>query len=99
VIVTGGEKVWPGPVEEVLRAAPGVSDAAVAGRPDPEWGERVVAWIVPVDPARAPSLDALRDAVKASLPAPCAPRSVVVVDALPKTALGKIQRKLLPNPR
>jgi O-succinylbenzoic acid--CoA ligase len=98
VIVTGGEKVWPTPVEEVLRRHPAVADAAVAGRPDDEWGQRVVAWIVPADPSRPPSLDELREHVKASLPAYAAPRAVVVVEELPRTALGKVRRGLLADP-
>lgn len=92
VIVTGGEKVWPVPVEEVLRDAPGVADAAVAGAPDPEWGQRVVAHVVPADPAAPPTLDALRDHVRATLPAYAAPRELVLHDRLPRTALGKIRR-------
>ena len=54
VIVTGGEKVWPAPVEDVLAAHPGVAEVAVWKRPDPEWGERVVAWVVPADRRAAP---------------------------------------------
>ena len=92
VIVTGGEKVWPDPVEAVLRDAPGVADIAVAGAPDDEWGHRVVAYVVPADRAAPPSLDALRDAVKAVLPAYAAPKELVLVDAVPRTALGKVRR-------
>ena len=47
VITTGAEKVWPDAVERVLAARPGVAEVAVWKRPDPEWGERVVAWVVP----------------------------------------------------
>ena len=60
VIVTGGEKVWPDPVEAALRRVPGVADVAVIGRPDPEWGQAVTAVVVPSDPGDPPSLDALR---------------------------------------
>lgn len=95
VIVTGGEKVWPGPVEDVLRTHPYVADVAVAGRPDDEWGERVVAYVVPAD--RPPTLDELRAVVKESLPAWCAPRELVLVDTLPRTALGKLRRHTLPS--
>jgi O-succinylbenzoic acid--CoA ligase len=95
VIVTGGEKVWPDPVEAVLRTVPGVAEVAVAGRPDPEWGHAVVAWVVPEDRARPPSLDALRDAAKARLAPWAAPRRLVVVDRLPRTALGKVRRSQL----
>ena len=92
VIVTGGEKVWPEPVEAVLRDVAGVADVAVVGEPDDEWGQRVVARVVPSDPAAPPSLDALRAAVKAVLPAYAAPKAVVVVSAVPRTALGKVRR-------
>ena len=51
-IVTGGEKVWPIPVERVLGRLPGIAEVAVVGRPDPEWGQRVVAVVVPVDRRR-----------------------------------------------
>ena len=90
VIVTGGEKVWPAAVERVLRRLPSVDDVAVAGRPDPEWGRRVVAWVVPT--GTAPDLDDLREAVKAELPPWCAPKELVLVDDLPRTALGKVRR-------
>lgn len=95
VVVTGGEKVWPEAVEPVLATVAGVAEVGVAGRPDPEWGQRVVAWVVPADPASPPALDALRDAVKAVLPAYAAPRELVVVERLPRTALGKLRRSLL----
>ncbi len=49
VITTGAEKVWPDVVERILMAHPGVAEVAVWKRPDPEWGERVVAWVVPTD--------------------------------------------------
>jgi O-succinylbenzoic acid--CoA ligase len=95
MIVTGGEKVWPTPVERALLQHPGVADVAVAGRPDAEWGQRVVAYVVPRDRAAPPSLEALRATVKEQLPAFMAPREVVALDALPTTALGKVQRNRL----
>jgi O-succinylbenzoic acid--CoA ligase len=95
VIVTGGEKVLPEQVERVLSTHPGVVEVAVAGRPDPEWGQRVVAWVVPRDPAAPPSLDDMRITVKEALPAYCAPKEVVVVATLPKTAAGKTRRARL----
>jgi O-succinylbenzoic acid--CoA ligase len=95
VVVTGGEKVWPEAVEPVLATVGGVAEVGVAGRPDPEWGQRVVAWVVPADRRAPPSLEALREAVKAVLPAYAAPHELVLVDALPRTALGKLRRSLL----
>jgi len=92
LVVTGGEKVWPGPVERIVAAQPGVAEAAVWKRPDPEWGERLVVWVVPVDRARPPTLDALRAAVSQELAPWAAPKELVVVDALPRTASGKVRR-------
>lgn len=92
VIVTGGEKVWPGPVEELLRSHPGVRDVAVIGRPHPRWGEAVTAVVVPADASRPPGLDELRDLVKASLPAYAAPHALELAPELPRTSLGKLGR-------
>jgi len=95
VIITGGENVWPDAVERVVRAMPGVLDVAVVGRPDPEWGERVVAVVVPRDTTRPPSLDDVRAAVKRELGAWAAPRQLAIVDELPRTSLGKVRRNEL----
>jgi O-succinylbenzoic acid--CoA ligase len=92
VIVTGGEKVWPEPVERILAGVPGVADIAVTGRDDPRWGQRVVALVVPTDPALPPPLDGLRAAVREHLAPWAAPRELVLVEALPRTALGKVRR-------
>jgi O-succinylbenzoic acid--CoA ligase len=92
VIVSGGVKVWPSQLEAVLRDHPGVADVAVTGAPDPVWGERVVAVVVPADPALPPSLEQLRDHAGARAGRHRAPRQLVIVDALPRTALGKLRR-------
>lgn len=95
LIITGGENVWPETVEAALSTHPLVVDAAVAGTPDPVWGQRVTAWIVAADPATPPTLAALRDHVSATLPAFMAPRELITVDHVPRTALGKVQRSML----
>ncbi len=92
VIVTGGEKVWPAPVERLLARHPEVARVAVWKRPDPEWGERVVAWVVPVDPAHPPGLEELRELVAEELPRWSAPRELVLADELPSTPSGKVRR-------
>ncbi len=92
VIVTGAEKVWPKPVEDVLLEHPDVAEAAVWKRPDPVWGERVVAWVVPVPGRPEPRLEVLREMVAERMARWAAPRELVVVNALPKTAGGKVKR-------
>jgi O-succinylbenzoic acid--CoA ligase len=95
LIITGGENVWPEPVEAALRRHPAVADAAVAGVEDAEWGQRVVAWIVPADPAEPPTLAALRAHVRDTLPAFAAPKDLVLCRAIARTALGKVVRAAL----
>ena len=95
VIVTGGEKVWPVSVEEVLAEHPGISEVAVWKRADPEWGERVVAWVVVPPGVAPPALEALRDLVAGRLAPWSAPRELVMVDRLPRTAGGKVRRSEL----
>jgi O-succinylbenzoic acid--CoA ligase len=95
VIVTGGEKVWPAAVERLLATHPAVAEVVVFGRDDPTWGQRVVARVVPADPAAPPTLDVLRALVRATLPVWAAPHELEIVDALPRTSLGKVQRHRL----
>jgi O-succinylbenzoic acid--CoA ligase len=96
MIVTGGENVWPAPVEAALRRHPAVAEAAVAGRDDPEWGQRVVAWIVLSDASHPPALAELRAVVAEHVAPYAAPREAIVVDTLPRTSMGKVRRHLLP---
>jgi O-succinylbenzoic acid--CoA ligase len=89
VIVTGGEKVVAGEVAAVLGTCPGVREAVVVGRPDPEWGELVTAIVVPADPADPPTLGALRARVREKLPRRAAPRELVLVARIPLLPSGK----------
>ena len=77
------------------RAVAGVADVAVAARDDDEWGQRVVAFVVPSADG-PPTLDALRDAVKDALAAHAAPASSCSSTRVPRTALGKVRRGALP---
>ncbi|QRK10391.1 AMP-binding protein [Archangium violaceum] len=93
LIISGGFNVYPREVEEVLATHPGVAEVAVLGLPDPDFGEQVVAVIVP----RAPSPEAqvLVDFCKDRLASFKKPRRVVFVEALPRNALGKVQKHVL----
>jgi O-succinylbenzoic acid--CoA ligase len=97
LINSGGEKVWPQEVEAALRTHPKVSEVLVRGRQDPEWGHRVVAWIVAADPADPPTLDELRAHAARRIPRHKAPREVVLMDALPRTGAGKPRTAGLPD--
>jgi O-succinylbenzoic acid--CoA ligase len=95
LIITGGEKVWPIPVEARLEAHPGVAEAAVVGRVDAEWGQAVTALVVPAAPADPPGLQELRNWVREVMPPAAAPRTLELVDRLPRTSLGKLVRSQL----
>jgi o-succinylbenzoate---CoA ligase len=94
-IRTGAETVWPQEVEDVLRRHPRVAEVAVAGRPDPEWGKHVAAWVVPADPHRAPTLEELREHCREDLARFKAPRELHIVKTLPRTTGGKLRRSAL----
>ncbi|MDQ3538592.1 MAG: AMP-binding protein [Actinomycetota bacterium] len=93
VIITGGENVRAGEIAAALAEHPAIDEAAVVGRPDPEWGQRVVAFVVA--PGVAPALDEVRTFVRARLSGAHAPRELVVVDRLPRLASGKVDRLAL----
>lgn len=88
VIITGGENVYSTEVETTLLAHLSISEAAVIGLPDPHWGERVVAVVVPA-PGATPDPEKLSLHCRQLLGGYKVPRDYRVVDALPKSALGK----------
>ena len=92
VVVTGGVNVAPQAVEGVLRQHPDVADAVVFGRPDDEWGQRVVAAVVPA-PGAQPDLASLRPWVAERLGAPAAPRELHRIAAVPTLHTGKPDRR------
>lgn len=92
LIITGGYNVYPREVEEVLARCPGVVEVAVFGRPDREFGEIVCAAIVPRGDLTPEAVVAFcRD----QLASYKKPRSIVLVDALPRNAMGKVQKHVL----
>lgn len=90
LIISGGANIYPREVEEVLLTHPGIREACVIGRPDPEWGEIVVAWVVGEAPPA--ELDALCLARIARFKRPKAYR---FVEDLPKNAYGKVLKTQL----
>lgn len=95
IIVTGGMNVSPREVEEVLASHPAVEEAAVAGLSDPYWGEAVAAWVVL---RRAVETAALTSHCRSRLMSFKCPKKITIVDALPRNAMGKIQRNQLQSP-
>jgi O-succinylbenzoic acid--CoA ligase len=99
VVISGGENIWPAQVESVIRGHPVVSEVAVGGAPDPLWGMRVVAYVVArsgADPVEAAALlGELRELVSHTLAGFAAPRELVLVTALPRSAIGKVNRSAL----
>jgi O-succinylbenzoic acid--CoA ligase len=95
-IVTGGENVAPAEVEAVLEAHPGVLEAAVTGRADPEWGEAIVAFVRPRDQATPPTTDELHAHCTARLARFKVPKDYkIITTPLPRTASGKLVRREL----
>lgn len=95
VIISGGENIAPLPVERVLAAQNGVREVCVLGVPDPEWGQIVVAAVVPADPNAPPSAQALRTAVRERSPAAAVPKHVEFISSLPLRGPGKSDRRAL----
>lgn len=93
VLVTGGVKVPPAAVERALAGRPGVGEVLVVGVPDPEWGQALVAVVVPAAGSPGPDLADLRDAAAGALGGPAAPRHLVTVAALPLRGPGKPDRR------
>jgi fatty-acyl-CoA synthase len=94
MVISGGFNVYPREIEDVLADDPSVSQAAVIGVPDPKWGEAVKAFVV-ARPGATPDTDALMASVRARKGPHYAPKSIEVVDQLPMTRVGKIDKKVL----
>lgn len=95
LIKTGGFKVGAGEVEAALLEHGAVLECAVLGVPDADLGERIVAYVVPRDPASVPTLTALASHVASLIAAHKRPRQVHFVAALPRNAMGKVQKSAL----
>ena len=92
MIVSGGENVFPAEIENLLVEHDGVVEAAVIGVADPEFGQRLKAYVVASEPLAA---DELKSFVRANLARFKVPREVVFLDELPRNATGKLLRHKL----
>ncbi|MGH8821962.1 MAG: AMP-binding enzyme, partial [Rhodoferax sp.] len=102
VIISGGENIYPAEIENLLASHPLVAECAVLGQPDAQWGEIVVAVVVLRQPASADGNDALadweptlREFLRSRIARYKQPRRWRALPALPKTALGKVQKQQL----
>jgi malonyl-CoA/methylmalonyl-CoA synthetase len=94
LIITGGYNVYPAEVEAYLNELPGVAESAVIGVPHPDFGEGVVAIVVP-QPGNALDSESLIATLKAKIAGFKVPKQLFVVNDLPRNSMGKVQKKLL----
>jgi malonyl-CoA/methylmalonyl-CoA synthetase len=94
LIISGGYNIYPKEIELLLDDQPGVLESAVVGVPHPDFGETVVAFIVP-EKGAVPDLDAVAAAAAASLARFKHPRRLILLDALPRNTMGKVQKNVL----
>jgi acyl-CoA synthetase (AMP-forming)/AMP-acid ligase II len=94
-IIRGGENIAPAEIEDVLLAYPGITEAAVMGVPDPEWGQRLVAVVVWGPSAREADPELVREFVRSRLRSAKTPEAIVSRSELPKTDTGKLLRRVL----
>jgi fatty-acyl-CoA synthase len=94
MIVSGGENVFPAEIEELVSALEGVADAAIIGVDDPEFGQRLKAYVVPREGAKLTEAD-VKDHVKRNLARYKVPRDVEFIDELPRNSTGKVLKREL----
>ncbi len=94
LVITGGLNVYPAEVEAALDDLPGIAASAVIGAPHPDFGEAVVALVIP-RPDATLSEDAIRDSLRSRLAAFKLPKRVILVPDFPRNAMGKVQKNLL----
>ena len=92
MIISGGENIYPAEIENLLIESPDIAEASVIGRPDPRWGEIVVAVVVPKENCELSSEQVLK-LLEGRIARFKHPKEVVLVKALPKTALGKVRKE------
>ncbi len=95
LIITGGLNVYPKEIEELIDSMPGVAESAVIGIPHPDFGDAVTAIVVPISKDVVLDTSSLIDELKARLARFKIPKSVYIVDELPRNAMGKVQKNVL----
>jgi malonyl-CoA/methylmalonyl-CoA synthetase len=96
LIISGGYNVYPKEIEEVLNDVPGVLESAVFGVPHADFGESVIAAVVAL-PGTTVDVETLRAKVESSLARFKHPREYIMMDALPRNTMGKVQKNILRN--
>jgi bile acid-coenzyme A ligase len=95
MVVTGGANVYPAEVESALIDHPGIADVVVVGLSDPEWGRRVHAIVEPADPSSPPAADEVIAYAKSRLAAYKVPKTVEIVERIPRSEATKVNRQQL----
>ncbi|WP_085307780.1 malonate--CoA ligase [Planktotalea arctica] len=93
LIISGGYNIYPKEIEMLIDDQPGVKESAVIGVPHPDFGETPVAVVVP--DATAPDLDQITSACETSFARFKHPRKIIIIDALPRNTMGKVQKNAL----
>ncbi|MBW2551206.1 MAG: acyl-CoA synthetase, partial [Deltaproteobacteria bacterium] len=94
MIISGGENVFPREVEDLIAAHDDVAEAAVLGVSDPDWGQRLTAFVV-LKPGGSLTEDGVKAHVKHNLASHKVPREVAFLDELPRNATGKVLKREL----
>ena len=96
IIKTGGYKIAALEIEEILRTYRGVKDCGVVGIPDEEWGEIVCAALIPLEGTQLDFED-IKTWIKEKLPAYKTPRRYLIMEDLPRNAMGKVMKVVIPE--
>ena len=96
LIISGGENIYPSEIESVLQSHPTVKEAGVCGKPDPQWGQVPVAFVV-LNAGSTLSTQELQDYMAQKLARYKQPRAIYLVEQLPYTSSGKLLRRELPR--
>jgi len=94
LIIKGGENIYPAELEEILYRMPGIAEAAVVGKPDPIYGESVVAYVV-LKQGTTLTEKEIKDFFRSKVSSFKAPSEIYFIDSLPKSPVGKILKREL----